>query len=80
MDIKVHGKSDEKIVSDCQSIDIMAEDGRVLYSLYLTDAGALGVNTDGMVVNHKGIMLDSRIKILPGSAGSIRVEREPYKK
>ena len=73
------GRVDEELAG-CQSIDIMADDGRALYHLSLTEDGAIEISLGGMVVKHKGVMLDNKIKINPGSSGSIWVEREPYHK
>ena len=57
-------------------LDIMADDGSVLFSLHLKD-GALEITT-GSVCKHENQILDTGLTITPNYANSVTISRKKY--
>jgi hypothetical protein len=58
--------------------DIMADDGRALFTLRLREDGSLEIETGLMAVKYGGRVLDSSFYMRP-SGGRITVARDEYK-
>jgi hypothetical protein len=58
------------------SLDIIADDGRTLFSIRLKD-GALEINSGG-VCQHDGIVLSEALLIAPRYANNVTISRSPY--
>lgn len=63
---------------DVREIDIIADDGRVLFTIFGYSDGGLEISSGGCV-KQKNIILDSTIEISPKAADIITVSRKPYK-
>jgi hypothetical protein len=67
---------DEKEINiETGSIDIIAEDGRDLFSIKLNDDGAIEISTSA-VCKFNGVMLDTAVSIIPKHSNLIIVERK----
>ena len=60
------------------SLDIIAEDGRTLYSLSLREGGRLEISGHS-TCKHEGVILDQYFTIKPGAANRITLVKEVYK-
>jgi len=60
------------------SIDILADDGRQLFSINELQGGSLEINTS-MVCKHKDKLLDTRITIEPKATNCLILSRKEYK-
>lgn len=69
---ELHGEIEVK------EIDIIADDGRVLYTIYEKPDGSLEISTGGCV-KHNDVMFDSGIEISPKASNIITVRRKVYK-
>jgi len=59
--------------------DIMADDGRALYSFRMSASGVLEVSVGGGgVAKHGGVMLDSQLIVLPRSSNVVHIGRAPW--
>lgn len=61
-----------------REIDIIADDGRVLFTVYENADGGLEISSGGCV-KHNDVMLDSGIDISPKASNIITVSRKVYK-
>lgn len=61
-----------------REIDIIADDGRVLFTVFENSDGGLEISSGGCV-KHLNIMLDSSMEISPKAANIITVSRKVYK-
>lgn len=62
---------------DHEAIDILADDGRVLFTVDLDESGFIEIHT-GSTVKHNDKLLDKTIKVYPRSSNVIRVERNEF--
>jgi hypothetical protein len=60
------------------SIDIIAEDGRPLFTIRLTEDGGLRIDS-GMICRHKGVGYDDSLVITPVSSNVIQLNKPVYK-
>lgn len=58
-------------------IEIIADDGRPLFSISLLEDGSIEVSTN-MVVKHNGVMLEDDMHIVPKSVCRVVIKREIY--
>ena len=73
----VNEDENKEIVIENNSIDILADDGRTLYSLELNEDGQLTVSTSSTVkVNEK--ILDSQVIVKPKASNVVKISREEY--
>lgn len=72
--IKVDGKEIE-ISND---FDILADDGRPLFSFYLKNGGNLEVSSGGLACKHEDVMLDSSLIIAPMASNVVGISRKKY--
>lgn len=68
----------EVITMDSGSLDIIADDGRTLYSINLTKEGHLEIDF-GTICKFNGLLLDDRGCIIPRAANCFTVQRFEYK-
>lgn len=59
-------------------LDIIADDGRTLYTIILREDGEMEISTGGCV-KQNDVILDSNLEISPNSANMITMSRKPYK-
>ena len=60
---------------ESNSLDILAEDGRPLFSITLNKDGGIDVHTY-MVCKHNDIMLDTGLQLLPKSTNTVTINRK----
>ena len=63
---------------DVKEIDIFADDGRVLFTIYGKPDGSIEISTGGCV-KHNDIMLDSGMNISPRASNMFTVSRKVHK-
>jgi len=61
---------------DSGSLDVVADDGRTLFSVSLKD-GQLEVRSGGFC-NHAGVVLDDKLFVVPRYANQVFIARAPY--
>ena len=61
-----------------REIDIIADDGRVLFTIFGYSDGGLVISSGGCV-KQKGVILDNNLEITPNSVNMITVSRKVYK-
>lgn len=69
------------IISDTyfgKSVDIEANDGRVLYTLKLNDDGSLEIAAESKVIHQEGVVLDTGLLVKPRCSNILIVSREEY--
>ncbi len=78
--MKIKPISNTKVLDeiDVREIDIIADDGRVLFTVFENIYGELEISS-GACVKHNSIMLDSALEISPRSSNVITVGRKVYK-
>lgn len=68
-----------EFVAEHGPIEIVADDGRSLYTIDLKEDGSLDIHTSGFV-KHNDKILDSGLYVKPHACNMIKVFREEYKK
>lgn len=63
---------------EVHEIDIIADDGRTLFTISCNQGGQLEISTN-MCVKHNDLMFDSAISITPIASNRINVMRKVYK-
>jgi hypothetical protein len=78
--MKIKPISNTKVLDaiDVREIDIIADDGRVLFTIYEKSDGGLEISSGGCV-KHNDVMLDSEIEISLKAANVFTVKRKVYK-
>ena len=61
-----------------QSIDIVADDGRTLFSIRMVNMRTIEVSA-GLVCKQEGILIDDVFSIKPVSVKRIQIQRDLYK-
>lgn len=78
MKIKDPYNPDAEIIEITPSIDILADDNRILYSIRLYDNGDLEVMTSN-VCKYSGRLLDSPIIVRPRATNYVIISRPEWK-
>ena len=73
----VSSGSKEVVEMPSGTVEIVADDGRELFSISLTERG-IEVSVNGCI-KHGDELLDSNFKIKPRASNLIEITREPYK-
>lgn len=60
------------------TVEILADDGRALFSMVLSKDGSLEVRTP-LVCIHNGVLLDTTVSIVPRHSNNVTLKRLPYK-
>lgn len=63
---------------DVNNIDIIADDGRDLYSIVGSKSGIIDIDAN-ITAKHDGEMLDTALLVSPVSRNRIQIERKKYK-
>ena len=63
---------------EVREIDIIADDGRVLFTVYENPDGGLEISSGGFV-KHNDVILDNGLEITPRSSNIFTVSRKVYK-
>ncbi len=72
-------KYEEIVVIPHNSIDILSDDGRPLFTIQLKEGGKLQIDS-GMTCKHEDVVLDTGISITPVACNVIEVARKVYNK
>jgi len=77
--MKIRGTYGDSVTAEIEheSIEILAEDGRVLYTVDLKKDGSLEVHTSG-TVKHNGVVLDSHIAVTAKGVNWFKLSRCKY--
>lgn len=76
------GISDDKpepIEFPSNAIDILADDGRPLFSIHQNQNGTIDISV-GMHCKHLGVFLDNAILVRPVASNVVRIQRTEYKR
>jgi hypothetical protein len=68
--------SDKIIKIDHNSIDLVADDGRDLFTIKQLECGAIEIST-GVTVKHFGRFLEARVIVEPRASNILKVSRKP---
>lgn len=60
------------------SLDIIAEDGRSLFSIRELEGGVVEIHS-GCVTKHGGVLLDDRMYVIPRSSNQVFIQRPKYR-
>ena len=74
-----YDKEAETMTADL-AIDIMADDGRPLFTIKQLECGGIEVATPGSVARHAGVMLDSGLSVIPRASNVVVIKRIKYDK
>jgi hypothetical protein len=69
----------EREVEFYDRFEIVADDGRELYTLRLSSDGALEVSAVLITARHAGTLLDDKFSIRPEGAGCVTIRRDKYR-
>lgn len=70
--------NDDKIEMPSHGMEILANDGNALFSVYIRDDGGIEISTGVSCVKHCGKILDGAVIVQPMSANRVVVYRAPY--
>ena len=69
--------SDKIISIDHNSIDLVADDGRDLFTIKQLECGAIEISAGGPV-RHFGRVLEAKVMVEPRASNILKVSRKPF--